>query len=268
MEKADYDFATERLSHLRDEYDVEVITDWGEAPDGSWQNGLWTRVELERLQLNIQLLASAMGGSNRFVRNLNHVSIQKADIGSHGGEALAHMVSLSTKKPASAWTMVHELAHAWDANHGWGLSAALEKYTGGRTSYLLGLLKRFLGRADASPFQAGKEPGHHGRLPGCNSAGYFYGDKPSGSDWNFNRKEDFAECVAMYLGWEKNNDLSEWAEARINLHLLENGASDRRFGVDNWADYKKYFYPEEGDYSKTLRWIFINELLAGKIELP
>jgi hypothetical protein len=268
MEKADLDFATATLSRLRGEYSVDVITDWGEHPDGSWQNGLWTRSELERLQRNILLLASAMGGSDRFVRNLNHVTIQKVDIGMHGGEALAHKVSLSTKRPASAWTIVHELAHTWDANHGWGLSIALEKYTGGFTSNILGLLKRFLGRADASPHQAEKKPGRYGRLPGCNAAGYFYGDKPSGSDWNFNRKEDFAECVAMFIGWKKNNDLSEWAEARINLHLLENGASDKRFGVDNWADYKKYFYPDDGDYSRTLRWKFIDELMAGKIELP
>ena len=267
MEKAELNIANEMLSRLRSEFEVDVTTDWGENPDGTWQNGLWTKDELERLHRNIYLLASAMGGSDRFIHNINHVTIQKADIGTHGGEALAHRVSLSTKKPASAWTMIHELAHAWDANHGWRLSVALEKHTGGRTSYVLGFLKRFLGRGDASLFQAEKDPGRHGRLPGCNAAGYFYGDKPSGSDWNFTRKEDFAECVAMYLGWRKNNDLSEWAEARINLHLLENGASDRRFGVDNWADYKKYFYPEDGDYSKTLRWKFIDELMAGKIEL-
>ena len=268
MKKADLQFATETISRLRSDYGLDVITDWGEDPDGSWQNGLWARDELERLQRNILLLASTMGGRERFVNNLDHVAIQKADIGTHGGEALAHKVSLSTKRPASAWTIVHELAHAWDANYRWRLSVALEKYTGGRTSYVLGLLKRFSGRADASPFKAGKEPGRRGRLPGCNASGYFYGDKPSGSDWNFNRKEDFAESVAMYLGWKKNNDLSEWAEARINLHLLENGQSDSRFGVDNWADYRKYFYPEDGDYSKTLRWKFIDELMAGKIELP
>lgn len=268
MEKSDLNFATETIERLRSEYNVDIITDWKEGSDGSWQGGLWTRDELERLQRNINLFASAMGGSDRFAHNLDHVTIQKADIGSHGGEALAHRVSLSTKKTTKAWTMVHELAHAWDANHGWDLSVALEKYTGGRTNIVSGFLKRLFGRADAGLFMAGKEPGRHGRLPGCNASGYFYGDKPSGSDWNFNRKEDFAECVAMYLGWKKNNELSEWAEARISRHLHENGERDSHFGVDNWADYKEYFYPDDGDYSKTLRWKFIDELMAGRIKKP
>jgi len=267
MEKTDTSTASETIKLLRSEYDIDITTDWGEGTDGTWQSGLWALDELERLSHNVLLLASAMGGSDRFMRNLNHVTVRKADIGSHGGEALAHRVSLSTKHAASSWTMVHELAHAWDANHRWRLSAALEKYTGGRTNIISGFLKRLFGGGDAGPFKAGKEPGQRGRLPGCNASGYFYGDKPSGSDWNFNRKEDFAECVAMYLGWKKNNELSEWAETRINLHLLENGAVDRHFGMDNWADYKEYFYPENGDYTKTLRWKFIDELIMGKMNI-
>jgi hypothetical protein len=77
--------------------------------------------------------------------------------------------------------------------------------------------------------------------------------------------EDFAESVAMYVGFGNNNELSDWAEARIKLHLLPNGAPDRNFGVDNWADYKKYFYPDDGDYTKTLRWKFVDELVKGSI---
>jgi hypothetical protein len=261
MEKNDLPYALETINRLKEDYRVEVLTDWGDATDGSWQTGGWFKEELDRLQRNINLLATAMGGRDRFIANLDHVTFRKADIGSHGGEALAHRVSLSTKRPASAWTMIHELAHAWDANHGWQLSVALEKYTGGHTSRLLGLLKRLIGRGDAGLTKAEKIPGRFGRLPGSNFAGYFYGDKPSGSDWNFNRKEDFAESVAMYLGWKKNNELSEWAEMRINLHLLPNGARHERFGIDNWADYKPYFYPENGDYSQTLRWKFMDELL-------
>jgi hypothetical protein len=37
--------------------------------------------------------------------------------------------------------------------------------------------------------------------------------------------------------------------------------------VDNWADYAKYFYPEHGDYQKTKRWHFIDELVMGKIKI-
>jgi hypothetical protein len=41
--------------------------------------------------------------------------------------------------------------------------------------------------------------------------------------------------------------------------------NDRYFGVDNWTDYKKYFYPDDGDYTKTLRWKFVDELVKGKV---
>ena len=50
-----------------------------------------------------------------------------------------------------------------------------------------------------------------------------------------------------------------------SAHLLPNGAQDKSFGVDNWADYKKYFYPDDGDYAETLRWKFVDELVNGKV---
>ena len=121
-------------------------------------------------------------------------------------------------------------------------------------------MKKFLRLAYLNGFVNADEPGKRGRKPGCNSRGYFYGDKPSGSDWNFNRVEDFAESVAMYVGWGKNNALSDHAHARISRYELDNGKSDPFFRTkDNWADYKKYFYPEGGDYTKTMRWRFVEE---------
>lgn len=263
MENSDLQFAQEKLKQFQEEFKVDILADWGEGADGSWQKGNWAKDELDNLHHYVEMLAGAMGGRDRFIQHIGGVSIKKSDIGSHGGEALSHRVSLSTKRRTSAWTVVHELAHAWDANQGWQLSVALEKYTGGYTSPVLSFVKKILGKSDSGLWKSENSPGRHGRLPGCNAAGYFYGDKPSGSDWNFNRVEDFAESVAMYVGWKKNNELSNWAEARIHLYLLENGAQDKNFGVDHWADYKKYFYPEDGDYSKTLRWKFVDELMKG-----
>jgi hypothetical protein len=49
--------------------------------------------------------------------------------------------------------------------------------------------------------------------------------------------------------------------------VLEDGAQDKNFGVDNWAYYRKYFYPEGGDYSKTKRWQFVDDLVHGKIRV-
>jgi hypothetical protein len=267
MEISDLQPASDKLLQLRSEYQVDIVPDWGEGSDGVWQKGKWAKAELDKLHNFIGLLAGAMGGSATFIKNLGGVQVKKADIGSHGGEALSHLICFSETKEISPWTTVHEFAHAWDANHGWRLSLALEKYTGGRTNYLLGFLKRLLGESDAGMFKIENTPGQHGRLSGCNAAGYFYNDKPSGSDWNFNRKEDFAESVAMYIGWRKNNELSAWAEARIQLHLLENDVADPRFGVDKWADYKNYFYPEDGNYAKTRRWQFVDDLLGGRIRL-
>jgi len=265
METADLQTAADKLKQLQEQFRVEILADWGAGSDGTWQSGSWLNEELDRIQRIINLLSTAMGGSERFIQNINGVTIKKGDIGSHGGEALAHKVSLSTKRTFSAWTVVHELAHTWDANHNWQLAVALERYTGGYTSRILSFIKKILGQSDSGLWNREMKPGRQGRLPGCNRAGYFYRNQPSGSDWNFNRVEDFAESVAMYVGWGNNNELSDWAEARIKLHLLPNGANDRYFGVDNWANYKKYFYPEDGDYTKTLRWKFVDELVHRKM---
>lgn len=267
MENSDVSYASEKLMQLQTEYQVDVAADWGEDSDGAWQMGSWSKEELDKLSRSIGLLAGIMKGHNQFIKNLGGVTVKKEDIGMHGGEALAHLVRLNSKGSFSAWTVVHEFAHAWDANYSWKLSTALEKYTGGSTRPLLSWFQKLFGLSDSKFFTAENKSGRRGRKPGCNAAGYFYGDKPSGSNWKFNRREDFAESVAMFIGWGRSNDLSNWAEARIKRYLLENGASDKTFGVDQWAYYAKYFYPEGGDYTKTKRWKFVEELVKGRIEI-
>ncbi len=266
MNQSDVQYAADKLAQLKSEFQVDIFQDWGDN-SGTWQAGYWMRDELDQLHNVLDCLASCVGGPGRLKEYTGGVTVRKADIGSHGGEALSHRISLSTKGAFSPWTVVHEFAHAWDANFGWRLSAALEKYTGGHTSLLQSWILKFLGKPDLMNRGFERTPGHYGRLPGCNGGGYFYGDKPGGSDWNFNRKEDFAECIAMYVGWERNNDLSQHAKDRIIRFKLKNGDKDG-FGVtDNWADYAKYFYPENGDYTKTKRWQFVTDLVNGKINL-
>jgi hypothetical protein len=268
MERSEAQLAQAKLAQLKADYQVDVLADWGdEKPEGGgeWKMGIWVKAELDRLHNAIALMADTMGGNEKFNRHLGGVTVRKADIGSHGGEALSHRISLSTKGTFSSWTVIHEFAHAWDANHGWKLSRQLEKYTGGYTNPVLSLAKRLAGLSDSGLFNAENKPGRYGRKPGCNAAGYFYGDKPSGSNWNFNRLEDFAESVAMYLGWQRDNDLSNWARVRIDRYLLENGAADKNFGIDNWMYYGKYFYPEGGDYTKTKRWKFVDDLVNGRV---
>src|SRR5688572_33261633 len=181
MENSEVQYATERLTQLRTDYQVDVIADWGPDSDGAWKKGNWSKEELERLHRSIGFLAGIMGRSEKFIQNLGGVTVQKADMGSHGGEAMAHHVRLSSKGSFSAWTVVHEFAHAWDANHNWKLSVALEKYTGGSTRPLLSWVKKLIGLSDTKFFAEENRSGRRGRKPGCNAAGYFYGDKPSGS---------------------------------------------------------------------------------------
>jgi hypothetical protein len=266
MERSDSQYAQEKVAQLKSEYQVEVVTDWGDG-EGGWMPGAWTRTELDRLHSAIDLMVEVMLGKEKFVHHLAGVTVRKSDIGTHGGEALAHRVSLSVRGAFSSWTVVHEFAHAWDANYGWRLSRLLEKYTGGFTSpFLAGILK-VAGLSDTDRLRAGKSPGRYGRRPGCNRAGYFYGDRPSGSNWSFNRIEDFAESVAMYVGWGRNNDLSQHASNRIMRYQLKNGEKDPFNIIDNWMDYARRFYPDNGDYTKTKRWQFVDDLVNGRIEV-
>jgi hypothetical protein len=264
MEQSDAQYARDKLAQFQADYQVEVLADWGEET-GEWKPGAWSRAELDRLHNAIDLMADMMGGKEKFVHYLGGVTVRKADIGSHGGEALAHRVTFSVKGSFSSWTAVHEFAHAWDANYGWRLSRLLEKYTGGFTSRPLSVVRRFFRLADSGFLSPEKKPGRYGRWPGCNRAGYFYGDKPSGSNWSFNRLEDFAESVAMYIGWERGNDLSQHARNRIVRYQLKNGEKDPFNIIDNWMDYAGRFYPDNGDYTKTRRWQFVDDLVHDRI---
>ena len=124
MERSDSQYAQAKLAQLKSEYQVEVVADWADS-DGQWTSGTWSRAELDRLHSAIDLMVEAMGGKDKFVHHLGGVTVRKSDIGTHGGEALAHRVSLSIKGSFSSWTVVHEFAHAWDANYGWRLSKLL-----------------------------------------------------------------------------------------------------------------------------------------------
>ena len=134
----------------------------------------------------------------------------------------------------NSWTVVHELAHAWDGNFSWVLSKKLEKYTGGYTSINAAAGKWKAGQCDQDQ-----------RLPGCNNAGYFYGGiPPAGSDANFNRIEDFAKSVAAYV-------YPQEAQQRVAEIIQKN---------PQYRDVLFY-----SDYTKTDRFLFINLLINGLI---
>ena len=161
-------------------YGVEIAVDWGQRSFlwmSWWENGLWTLSELNTALTGVQDLANAMGGATAFSKNLGGVKISQKDM-SHGGLGEAHRVTLNASG-FSTWTVVHELAHAWDAYNGWGLSTAMQSALG-----------------------AGfKNPLGHFFYP--NDPAYWYdpgnGPPPAGIDTNFNEKEDFAETVTAFV---------------------------------------------------------------------
>ena len=245
-------------TRLRKELNIMI------AQRENWQDHEWSQ-----LNDHIQVLVNIMGGRENFTRKLGEITIERTTTGTSLGLAYRDRIKLSADTSFSAWTIIHELAHVWDAKNDWKLSIAMEKFTGGFTNKRLSLVKRFIPYAwDAGKLGPQKKPGFYGRKPGCNAAGYFYGDTPSGSNWNFNRKEDFSESVAMYCGWARENELSKTAHGRIERYLLPNGTKDPIYGVtDNWSDYAAYFYPQNGDYTKTKRWQFIHQLMQDQIQI-
>lgn len=227
----------------------------------------WPAKELDVLGRAVNLFASILGGEEAFKNDPGELIIQRTDTGSSLGLAYRGRIKFSAGTPISMWTVIHELAHSWDAKNDWEFSEALAKYTGGFVNKKLSMLKRFIpGQWDAGKLGLQKTAGRYGRKPGCNAAGYFYRDTPSGSNWNFNPKEDFAESMVMYCGWGRKNELSKTAHGRIQRYLLPNGTKDPLYGIiDNWSDYAKFFYPQNGDYTKTKRWQFIDELIQDHL---
>jgi len=223
-------------------------------------SGGWTTAEVGRVYDAVEGLSNVMGGTNSFRTKLGGVSIGR-QVMQYGGLGEANRVWLNRDSTQwGQWGVVHELAHAGDAVNNWKLSEGLEKFTGGHTDP--GAMREFLrvGLSDTT-------------LPGCNKAGYFYGDiPPKGSGLStglrkcvpgflvpklslgtrkpaslpgtnlrnvvlsFNRREDFAESVAAY----------------IYPRLAEEKVRDRYLG-------NTYLY--YSSYNTTLRWQYVNTLI-------
>ena len=137
MLESELQLAVEKLTRLGADFDVTVLADWGEEismGDRTWKEGTWSLAELDRLYDSLLLLSNSMGGFGNYKNNLGSVTVKKASIGSHGGEAWKGHVTFSNTNSFTSWTVVHEFAHIWDENSGWSLSRRLERSTGGYTS--------------------------------------------------------------------------------------------------------------------------------------
>src|SRR5512147_912 len=105
MDQIDYQYAQAKLVQLKADYQVDVLADWGYGdPDHTqWKTGTWTKSELDKLHNAIALMAGILGG--KFIQDVCGTTVAKADIGTHGGEALAHRVTFSIKGTFSSWTV-------------------------------------------------------------------------------------------------------------------------------------------------------------------
>ena len=154
-----------------------------------WEEGMWQLIELELLFEAVSDLASAMGGAERFRENLRGVWVERA-VMRYAGLGAAHRIVLNAGG-FTKWTVVHELAHAWDAVRGWRLSKEMQEA---------------MGAGFAHPIRHFFNPG--------NPAWWYdpgQGPPPCGIDANFNGKEDFAEAVTAYVYPDR---ASQWAAER------------------------------------------------------
>jgi len=155
---------------------VGIMVDWG-IKGSSWEEGLWTLDELNTVLQGVLDLGQAMGGQDAFKNNLGGVTIEQKEM-RHAGTGDAHHVTLNANG-FDTWTVVHELAHAWDAANGWLLSKQMASD---------------LGAGFDHPFLHWLNP---------DNPAYWYnpgqGPPPAGIDRNFNAREDFAEAVTAYV---------------------------------------------------------------------
>jgi hypothetical protein len=267
------------VSSLLAIYNVRVIKDWGSYTytrnpqdqtrhDSCWDPGVWSMNELTLLQTVVSIMAGEMHGPDIFKRNLGGVTVEQVYM-QYGGLGDLHSVKLPSNSAFGPFVIAHEFGHAWDANEGWSLSRELEHYTGGYTD--LEASKKLISSGACDLQQTSKgdyisndSPGERGRLPGCNAAGYFYHDTPSGANYAFDKREDFASSVGNYV--LLNSSISDWKH-QVNCSVTRwdpngidptCGPNDER-GSTYFPDYSNLFY--SGDYRTTSRYKFVDMLM-------
>jgi len=237
--------------------DVYVNVDWGKKLDYwfndpadtgkfdcGWNPGRWSLNELKIVKGAAQNLSSAL--NHQMSNFIGRVSITKTPYACGRGCTTPGHIKLidnnllpsnspnngnlsdykvmvpMTKINFDQWTVVHELGHAWDFNKNGSLHTKLVWHTGGSWGT-----------------NSNCDADH--RLPGCNTAGYFYGGIPAkGSDNYFNPQEDFAESVAAYV-------FPTYAQDQVQKY----------YGTEK----EKYLWYL--DFTKTKRWAFIDNLVSG-----
>lgn len=156
------------------EYQVTMTLSAAEVSDPVMESSLAT------LLIGVQKLGTVMGGSAGFGQRLHGVAVTIKPM-KYEGMADAHKVALR-KDHFDTWTVVHELAHAWDAANDWKHSAAMQKAMGaGYHDLWCRIMHIFKPQDPRNWYLPGNSP------------------PPCGIDQNFNAREDFAEAVAALV---------------------------------------------------------------------
>jgi hypothetical protein len=264
-------------------YGVDILVDWGtntqnygfnEPHEGgrsglltvdTWKEGRWTLDELYLVQEAVQNMDFIFKHNLKNILGPVQISIvdpstfpkkctgaRGCTIGNHVKLADNNLPPKNSPDPTNPsnynvvesgsvinfdqWTVVHELAHVLENHYALvnndpfsyiALSDQLVMKTGGQYN----------------------TPGGYCQIkkwrPGCNNIQYFFRDiPPKGVNNNFSPQEDFAESVAAYVFPKTTQRLVE------NIYGKNASASEEQ---------KRFFYYP--DYTKTLRWDFINALI-------
>jgi RHS repeat-associated protein len=178
-----------------------------------WEEGYWELSELVLLSEAISDLTFWMGGTAKFRRNLGGVTVHRGEM----NLGSAHNIFLYTYKISYSqtsaigfdkWTVVHELAHAWDGNKLGLLSWNLMNFVG--ASYVL---PQQLPSGDKYIYDPGVWP------------------PPAGINIQFNHLEDFAESLTAFVYPQEAKDR----------------ASTRGISYGNYG-YTNYYQTERAKY--------------------
>lgn len=191
------------------DYKKEMEENYGWTFDGTWTND-----ELKVIyQIALQIEA-AVGGAGIMKKMFGSVLFDKADL-ADGGQGGAHHVTLNKDASAwDAWSVAHELGHAWDAANNWDLSKSFQAYVHSeypRRSY--SWKKGFYMDYGSS----GDGPGATGWPVECPATPTRCDDWDTWDELSgWNRVEDFAQSFAAYV--DPATALKKFATYGINSY--------------------------------------------------
>ena len=84
MNLSDAQYASKQLALLESTFRVAIKKDWGDET-GSWQDGVWSREDLDRLHNTLVCFGECIGGVDKVGECTGGVAVFREDLGKHGG---------------------------------------------------------------------------------------------------------------------------------------------------------------------------------------